>query len=62
MIANSQIFTTTVFGNSSSQTVADLQDKNTSTIEAVYKQQGMTKMHHKQPTVPTNQRIAKDKP
>jgi hypothetical protein len=62
MIANSQIFTTTVFGNSSSQTVSEIENKNTSTIELVYQQQGMTKMNHKQPSVPTNQRIAKDKP
>lgn len=59
MISNSQIFTTTVFGESSSLTQEELNEKNTSTMEAVYKEQVVAKMNNKKPIVPSNQHIAR---
>jgi hypothetical protein len=60
MVSNSQIFTTTVFGNSSGLTQEQLNQKNTSTIEEIYNERIVSKMNNLRPRVPSNQQIAKD--
>lgn len=60
MISNSAIFTSTVFGTSSGLTVEELNQKNITTQELVYKEQVVSKMNNKKPIVPSNQRLAKD--
>lgn len=60
MESNSQIFTTTVFGNSSGLTQEELNQKNTETIELVYQERIISKMNNRQPIVPSNQKLAKD--
>jgi hypothetical protein len=60
MESNSQIFTTTVFGNSSGLTQEQLNQKNTETVEMVYQERIISKMNNRQPIVPSNQHIAKD--
>ena len=60
MTSNSQIFTNTVFGKSSGLTQEELNQKNTETIELVYQERIISKMSNRQPTVPSNQQLAKD--
>ncbi len=60
MISNSAIFTTAIFGTSSGFTVEELNQKNATTQELVYKEQVIAKMNNKKPIVPSNQRLAKD--
>jgi hypothetical protein len=61
MISNSKIFTTSVFGNSSSLTSEELAAKNTKTVQEYYGQYQLLKMNSVLPNVPSNQGIAKDK-
>lgn len=61
MISNSKIFTDSIFGISSGQTGLDLSDNDTNTVEKVYEESSIVKMNITQPTVPSNQGIAKDK-
>jgi hypothetical protein len=61
MDSNSQIFTTTVFGNSSSYTREELAALLTQTQEAYLLQSGIANMRATLPKVPSNQGIAKDK-
>jgi hypothetical protein len=60
MESNSQIFTSTVFGNSSGLTREEMNQKNTETIELVYQEQVVSKLNNQRSIVPSNQRIAKD--
>jgi len=60
MQSNSQVFTTTVFGTGSGLTQDQLNQKNTNTIEGIYKERIVSKMNNLQPTIPSNQQIAKD--
>lgn len=60
MESNSQIFTSTVFGNSSGLTREEMNQKNTETIELVYQEQVVSKLNNRRSIVPSNQRIAKD--
>ncbi len=61
MISNSQIFTDSVFGVSSGQSAVDISANDTATIERMYQEYPLVKMNATQPTVPSNQGIAKDK-
>ena len=61
MISNSQIFTDNVFGVSSGKSAVDLSVNDTTTIEQAYQENPLVKMNVTQPTVPSNQGIAKDK-
>jgi hypothetical protein len=61
MDSNSKIFTTTVFGNSSSYTREELAALQTQTQETYLLQSGIANMRAKLPKVPSNQGIAKDK-
>ena len=61
MSANSAIFTTTLFGNSSGATAAELTAKDRAVQEAYLATSSASSMKTKIPTVPSNQRIAKDK-
>jgi hypothetical protein len=61
MISNSKIFTTSVFGTSSSLTSEELAMKNTETVQEYYGQYQLLKMNSALPNVPSNQGIAKDK-
>ena len=60
MQSNSQIFTTTVFGTGSGLTQEQLNQRNTTTIEEIYKERIVSKMNNLQPTMPSNHQIAKD--
>lgn len=61
MISNSQIFTTTVFGESSAMTAQELAQKNTATVEQYLRSYSDSNMRTKIPVVPSNQKIAKDR-
>ena len=61
MASTSTVFTNAIFGISSGDTAANLAAKSTSTIEEVYGQYPLIKMNVTQPTIPSNQGIAKDK-
>jgi len=61
MDSNSKIFTTTVFGNSSSYTREELAVLQTQTQETYLLQSGIANMRATLPKVPSNQGIAKDK-
>ena len=61
MSANSAIFTTTIFGNSSGATAEELAAKDRAVQEAYLATSSASSMKTKIPTVPSNQRIAKDK-
>lgn len=61
MTANSQIFTTTIFGNSSGLTQAEINAKSTETKEKVYQDQINSKLNNRRAIVPSNQQIAKGK-
>jgi|TARA_R110000822_G_scaffold50126_1_gene131193 uncharacterized protein (UPF0128 family) len=58
--SNSAIFSSTIFGNSSGKTAAELTAIDTETQEAYFKQGTSYKIESKVPSVPSNQRIAKD--
>lgn len=60
MISNSQIFTSSVFGNGSGMTSAEQSERNTNTIEKVYQEYIISKFNNKVPLVPSNQVKAKD--
>jgi hypothetical protein len=61
MIANSEIFTSTVFGTSSGMTAKEMSDKNRTTQESFLAQNSASSLRTQMPRVPSNQRIAKDK-
>ena len=60
MFSNSKILTTSIFGSSSSDTSANLIQKNTSTIELIYKEQVVSKLNNRVPRIPSNQKKARD--
>lgn len=60
-IANSTIFTTTVFGNSSGLTAQEQANKNTQTVEQLYSEYPIVKMNTRGVVVPSNQRTIKGK-
>jgi hypothetical protein len=57
--SNSQIFTNTVFGTSTDQTVNELVDKNLATQETYLSSSSYSNMSTQLPRVPSNQRVAK---
>ena len=61
MTSNSTIFSSTVFGNSSSLTKEELIAKDMSTVELYMKEYSDSSMRTQIPRVPSNQRVAKDK-
>jgi len=61
MTSNSSIFTNTLFGNSSGATAAELTAKDRTVQEAYLATSSASSMKTIIPTVPSNQRIAKDK-
>jgi hypothetical protein len=61
MTSNSEIFTTTTFGTGSSLTAEEMTNKTRTTQESFLSQSANTNLGSGAPTVPTNQRIAKDK-
>lgn len=61
MDSNSEIFTSTVYGNSSGLTREQLIELQTSTQEQYLAQSGIANLKAKIPTVPSNQGIAKDR-
>jgi hypothetical protein len=60
MISNSAIFTSRIFGTGSGESQSALINRNTSTTEIIFQQQGLTKMNNKIPRMPSNQGKAKD--
>ena len=60
MFSNSQIFATNIFGPGSLDTSANLVQKNTETVELIYKEQVVTKLNNRIPNVPSNQKKARD--
>ena len=60
MISNSLPLTTSIFGNSSGKTVETLNSVINNTTNNLLKQQVLTKLNVVLPTVPSNQRIAKE--
>ena len=60
MTANSRIFTTTLFGRSSTDTVESLVAKNTATQELYLQQYNSSTLGTTVPRVPSNQKIMKD--
>lgn len=61
MMSNSQIFTSSVFGKSSSKTAAELTEIDRSTQEQYFQQFTSTNLKTKLPRVPSNQGTAKGK-
>jgi len=61
MTANSAIFSTTVYGDSSGQTANELATKAKQTKEQFLGTYPESNLRSTLPTVPSNQRIAKDK-
>lgn len=61
MTSNSQIFTTSVFGTSSALTAEEMTTKTRTTQESFLSQSTNTNLRSGAPTVPSNQRVAKDK-
>ena len=61
MTSNSTIFSSTVFGNSSSLTKEELIAKDMSTVELYMKEYSDSSLRTQIPRVPSNQRVAKDK-
>lgn len=60
MISNSLPFTTSIYGNSSGQTSTTLKSIVNTATDTLIKQQVITKLNVVLPTVPSNQRIAKE--
>lgn len=60
MIANSLPLTTSLFGNSSGQSVETLNSIVYNTTDNLLQQQVITKLNVVLPKVPSNQRIAKE--
>lgn len=60
-VANSSIFTSQIFGNSSGKTSEELSIADTTAQEQYLKQLPINKIGTALPVVPSNQRIAKDK-
>jgi hypothetical protein len=61
MTANSQIFSSSVFGNSSGLTSDQLSENNRKTQEKYLGSSTASSMSTRVPRVPSNQRIARDK-
>jgi len=59
-ISNSSMFTSTIFGNSSGLTAADLTAKSREAQEAYLKQDTSNKIESVTVVVPSNQQVAKD--
>lgn len=59
--ANSKIFTTDVFGNSSGLSANDQANKNTEIVEQFYSEYPMIKMNTLGVKIPSNQRTVKGK-
>lgn len=55
MASNSKIFTTSIFGNSSANTAANLSKTNTSTIQSYYSKYPLVKMNNTLVKIPSNQ-------
>lgn len=60
MISNSAIFTSRIFGKGSGESQTTLVNRNTSTTETIFQQQGLTKMNNPILRLPSNQGKAKD--
>lgn len=60
MTANSNIFSTTVFGNSSGKTATDLVEQDRHTQEVYLQSASSSSMGTAVPRVPSNQKIMKD--
>lgn len=58
--SNSKIFTNSIFGTGTNQTVDELINKDRSTQESYLGSSGISHMGTKLPTLPSNQHIAKD--
>ena len=58
--ANSAIFSSSIFGNSSGNTAVDLSTVDTTTQEKYFAQGTTYKIESSLPSVPSNQRVAKD--
>jgi len=58
--SNSTIFTTRIFGNSTNETSDSLSSKNLQTIEEYLSSSEISNLGTKLPTLPSNQKIAKD--
>lgn len=61
MISNSAIFSSSIFGNSSGATAAELAAKEIETQKTYLTKASEATLRTKLPKVPSNQRIAKDK-
>jgi hypothetical protein len=61
MESNSKIFSSSVFGNSSGVTAAELSENNRKTQEKYLGSSTASSLSTRLPRVPSNQRIAKDK-
>jgi hypothetical protein len=58
--SNSKIFTTTLFGNGTNDTSANLTNKNRTTQQEYLGSSGISNLGTTFPQVPSNQRVAKD--
>tara|TARA_Y100000389_G_C17103383_1_gene337057 strand:- start:108 stop:296 length:189 start_codon:yes stop_codon:yes gene_type:complete len=58
--ANSAIFSSSIFGNSSGNTAVDLSTVDTTTQEKYFAQGTAYKIENTVPSVPSNQHVAKD--
>jgi len=58
--ANSAIFSSSIFGNSSGNTAVDLSTVDTTTQEKYFSQGTAYKIESPIPGIPSNQRVAKD--
>jgi|TARA_R110000803_G_scaffold76700_2_gene141403 hypothetical protein len=59
-ISNSAIFSSSIFGESTSNTASELTSIDTTTQENYFAQGTAYKIESKLPSVPSNQRVAKD--
>ena len=61
MVSNSQIFSSSVFGNSSGLTADQISENNRKTQEKYLGSSTASSMGTRLPRVPSNQRVARDK-